>query len=322
MGRTNEPHRPAPRPYSIDSLAGGSALTDRAKGIALGLGASVAWGTVVLCARYLTDIHGVDPIFLAAARFSLASLLLIIYCVATGRGRRLLDSMSDAPRFVLLGLLSVVVMGGMLFLSTKYTYSINGVLLMNSNGIFIAALAFIVGERVPVARYAGLGVGLVGCVLIMVGRDPGAPEATNHLLGGALALGGALSWAIYTLLGKASVKRWGGVVATTAALSLGSAMMVPIAVWNGADLAMPGIQLWVLVYLAVIPTAAGFVAWYIALEYVPANLIGPLQYAAPVIGIGLGWALLHEPIRAEFALGTGLIFVGVWLATRGKANAE
>ena len=81
MGRTNEPHRPAPRPYSIDSLAGGSALTDRAKGIALGLGASVAWGTVVLCARYLTDIHGVDPIFLAAARFSLASRLgyLLIY---------------------------------------------------------------------------------------------------------------------------------------------------------------------------------------------------------------------------------------------------
>ena len=68
--------------------------------------------------------------------------------------------------------------------------------------------------------------------------------------------------------------------------------------------------------LALVPTALGFVAWYGALHYVPANLIGPLQYVAPVAGIFLGWVVLHEPIGWAFAGGAALIFVGVWVATR------
>ncbi|HJN18580.1 MAG TPA: DMT family transporter [Armatimonadota bacterium] len=297
---------------------GGPTLTDRAKGISLGLGASLAWGTVPLCARYLTSVHTVDPILLNTARFGVASAILIAYCVATGRGKALLSAMDDAPRFILLGLLGVVAMGSLVMVAAQHTYSTIAVLLMNSNGIFIAMLAILAREKVPLVRYLGLVIGLAGCACVVVNTDQATPENVNHLIGGGAALAGALAWAVYTLLGKAPSRRHGGVVATTCALSMGSVVMIAWTVSRGTPVELIGWDLWVLLFVAVVPTAGGFVAWYAALEYVPANLIGPVQYAAPVLGILLGWLLLSEPIGWVFVAGAALVFVGVWIATRPR----
>jgi len=300
---------------------GGPLLTNRAQGMLLAFLASLAWGTTTACARYLTDTRGVDPLVLAACRFSFASILLVAYVVATGKGRALAASLGDAPRFALLGLLGVVGLGLFVFLSAQFTYSINANLITNTNGIFIAALAFLVGERVPALRLVGLGVGLAGCCLVVGGKLGFAAGGANDLLGGALALGGALCWALYTLLGKSVAKRWGGVVATTAATCLGSAVMVAIALVHHGRLVLVGPEFWVILYLAAVPTALAFVIWYVALELVPANLIGPTQYVAPVVGISLGHFALGEPIRPVFVLGAALVFLGLWLALR-PANED
>jgi len=298
-------------------------VNGRAKGLLLGLAASLSWGTVFTCGRYLTGLRGVDPLLVAAARFSLASLALLVFVLATGRGPKLLTSMQDAPRFLLLGLLGVVGLGIAVFTSTQYTYSINGVLLMNSNGIFIAMLAFTVGERVPLSRYFGLAVGLAGCVVVAMSWGTGlALGGRNDLLGCALALGGAVAWALYTVLGKHPAQRWGGLVATTGAMCCGSVVMCLIVLLRRTPLVMSPTDLLMVAYIALVPTAFGFVCWYAAMEYVPANLIGPLQYVAPVLGIVLGWVLLAEPVRAGFLLGAALVFGGVWLATRSSADAE
>jgi len=274
----------------------------------------------VACARYLTDVRGVHPLVLAASRFLLASLFLLAYVMVRGKGRDLLASMDDAPRFLLLGLLGVVLLGVMVFTSAKYTYSINGVLITNVNGVFIAALAFLVGERVPAARFLGLGIGLVGCFLAISGGVGLALGGENDLIGGLYALGAALSWALYTLFGKRVVKRWGGVVATTSGVCFGSVLMGFIVLAYGRELRLTGPELWVILYMALVPTAVAFACWYAALEYVPANLIGPLQYVAPIVGILIGNLVLHEPVRLTFILGTALVFMGVWLATRPAAE--
>ena len=267
-------------------------------------------------------MRGVHPLVLAASRFLLASLFLLAYVIARGKGRALLASMDDAPRFVLLGLLGVVLLGVMVFTSAKYTYSINGVLITNANGIFIAALAFLVGERVPAVRFLGLGIGLVGCFLAVSGGAGLALGGENDLVGGIYALGAAVSWALYTLLGKTAVKRWGGLVATTSSVCVGSVMMGLVTLACGRELLLVGPELWVVLYVALIPTAVAFVCWYAALEYVPANLVGPLQYVAPVVGILIGNLVLQEPIRLTFVLGTALVFAGVWLATRPAAEGH
>jgi drug/metabolite transporter (DMT)-like permease len=291
-------------------------VTDRAKGLTLGVIASLSWGTVFVAARYLTGMRGADPYLVSAGRFALASLALVAYLLLRRQGRALVAAMEDWPRFLALGLLGVVGLGVCVFTSTQYTYSVNGVLLMNSNGIFIAVLAFLVGERVPAGRYLGLAIGLAGCFLVVAGFDGPQLGGRNDLLGGLLALGGALSWALYTLLGKAPSRKWGGLVATTCAMCFGSVAMCGIAMARGVEPVLPDWEFWTVLYLAVIPTALGFVCWYAALEHVTANLIGPLQYLASVCGVVLGWAMLREPLRLSFVLGAALVFGGVWLATR------
>ncbi len=253
---------------------------------------------------------------LTASRFLLASLLLLAYVALRRKGRALLASMDDAPRFLLLGLLGVVAMGGMIFTATRYTYSINAALIMNANGIFIAALAFLAGETVPRVRFLGLAVGLLGCFLAVAGGIGFPVGGQNDLVGGILSIGAAISWALYTLWGKGVAQRWGGLVATTGSLCFGAVMMAIIVLACGLPLRLAGVEFWLVAYVALVPTALAFVCWYAAMEYVPANLIGPLQYVAPIVGIAIGNLVLHEPIRLTFALGTVLVFAGVWLATR------
>lgn len=257
-----------------------------------------------------------DPLLVAAARFSFAAFVLLLFVALTGQGPKLLDAFQEAPRFFLLSLLGVVGLGVFVFTSTQYTYSINGVLIMNSNGVFIAALSFLVGEKVPISRYIGLAIGLVGCTVVATSCGAGpALGGQNDVLGCVLALAGALSWALYTLWGKQPARKWGGLVATTASLSIGAAIMCLIVFVRGTELLMSLRELLVVAYVAIVPTALGFVCWYAAMEHVPANLIGPLQYVAPVIGVSLGALVLHEPLRIGFLLGAALVFVGVWIAT-------
>jgi drug/metabolite transporter (DMT)-like permease len=63
-------------------------------------------------------------------------------------------------------------------------------------------------------------------------------------------------------------------------------------------------------------------AWYRALEYVDASLLGPTEYLAMLVGTVLGWALLGERIGPTFVAGAAAIVMGLVLATHGAHRAE
>jgi drug/metabolite transporter (DMT)-like permease len=76
-------------------------------------------------------------------------------------------------------------------------------------------------------------------------------------------------------------------------------------------------------YLAVVPTVLGFTAWYVALEKLPANVLGPLQFIVPVGGVALAIVLLSEELTALMVVGGGLALAGVYLSTRAaRAPAQ
>ena len=70
------------------------------------------------------------------------------------------------------------------------------------------------------------------------------------------------------------------------------------------------------VYLGIVPTAIGFIAWAYALSRTTAGRMGSTTYLVTPIAIALGWLLLGETPPALALLGGVLCLAGVAVARR------
>lgn len=292
-------------------------MTDRTRGLLLGLGASGIWASVFVAARYATAARGLDPILTAALRFSIGAACAVAYLAVSGRWRRLRAAARDVEALAGLGAVGIFGMGVFVFVAASLTSSINGALILNANAIFIAVFALFIGERVPPIRFVGLIVGLVGCAVIVAGRAPAQPiPVVSNALGSLAALAGAICWAAYTVWGKRYVRRHGGPESATVTLVFGAVMLIALTLARGAVQPLQWPEALAVIYLGVLPTTVAMLMWYRALELVDASVLGPTQYIAPIGSTALGWALLGEPLSWPFAAGAVGIVAGVYLATR------
>ena len=292
-------------------------LSPRFIGMALGLVASVMWGTVFVAGRYLVDVRGLSPMYVAALRFNIGAAAAVLFMLATGKASRLRDAARELPLLIALGAIGIFGMGSCVFLSLRYTASVNTSIITNATPIFIALFAPLIGERVPPVRVLGLLLGLVGCVAISLqGGAEGLAGGNNDLLGGLIGVGAAVSWAAYTVLGKGVSNRRDGLACATICLAAGGLLYIPVVAATHGFSALDGKELAAAVFIGVGPSAVAMLSWYKALQYVDANVLGPTQYVATLVATVLGWLLLGESIGTAFVIGGGAIALGLWLATR------
>lgn len=298
-------------------------MSDRTRGLLLGIGASVLWSSVFVAGRYVTTERGVDPVLTATARFTIGAVGALLYLLVTGRGARLRRAFEGVLPLSILGAIGIFAMGLLVFISTSLTTSINGAIILNSNAVFIGVFALFIGERVPTIRFLGLLIGLVGCALIALGEPPSQPlPVANNVLGSVAALGGAICWAAYTVWGKRYVRLYGGLEAATITLMAGAALLIATGLAHGVRLSIGWREGLALLHLGIVASAAAMLMWYRALELVDANVLGPTQYVAPVFATLLGWALLDEPLSWSFLGGAIAIVIALWLATRPAPREE
>lgn len=72
-----------------------------------------------------------------------------------------------------------------------------------------------------------------------------------------------------------------------------------------------------IVYLGVMGSVIGFIAFYYALRHVSANAIALLTLITPVLALGLGYWFNHEPLSTEIISGAVLIIFGLALHNWG-----
>ncbi len=293
-----------------------NSISNTTKAIFFGATASILWSTVFVAGRYLCDVINIHPTLVAFLRFFNAGIFSIIYILVTGKTKNLKAIIEQPITISLLGFIGIFGMGSAVFLALKLSTAVDVSIIMNSNPIFIVPLAILIGESITPLKFIGVIIGLFGCLLVINGSltEFGIVKS-EYLIGNLVAVVSALCWAVYTIVGKKIVRKYGGLTITTLNMLVGSIPLFILCIGLG-QLTFPPLKGFLIIeYLAIFPTAIGFILWYKALEYIDANQLGPLQYLVPVGTAIISTFTLNEKIKIVSIVGMMLIFLGIYLST-------
>lgn len=263
-------------------------------------------------------LRQLGPMTLAGFRFLLAGALLAPVAVPALRRMTLIQT---------LRLLSIATFGLWLQMVLIY-YGINqangaiAAIIVGLEPVLIALwAALLLHERFGGRRAVGLAIGLAGSLLVAgVGAEGGAGPG-----GLALLLGTGLSFSWYTVASKPHLPQHGALELTGLINVLGAGVavvpMVVDIVWLDGWRDPTALTWTTVVYLGIANSAVAYVLWNRALAGLPAAAVGASLYAQPLLGAGLSWLLLRDPLPATFIPGAALVLLGVWVATRRSGQS-
>lgn len=180
----------------------------------------------------------------------------------------------------------------------------------------------VLGERLTRREKLGAGVALLGTIVVVVNGIPGVTRAlVPHWRGDLLLVLSGLCYASYSLIGREVLQRRDPLDVTARSIIWGGVAMVPLALleWQGgARPVLTAAGAGGALYLAIVITALGYLAWNWALAQVEASRAAVFLTVQPIAGALLGVAYLHEPLTGFTLAGGALIVLGLWLTARGQ----
>lgn len=266
-----------------------------------------------------TALKGFTEKDLVLLRLALCAALFVPF-VWLGRRRLAAATRGDWARMAAVGLLGYALPLTLGTYGVKLSSATSASLLVGMEPVTIVLLsAVFLGEAMTGLKTLSLVLGLAGAMLISFQGFPTLSGAFSDRLKGDLILAThGCCWALYSVLGKAALKRVDPLDFTALTSIIGflgaAAWFLPgtdLAAWGGVS--RPA---WLAAaYLAV---AGGFLAvilWNVALKKVEASKVANFIFLQPVVGVLLGVGLQGDPLTAWSVAGGTFVLGGMYAAS-------
>ena len=283
----------------------------------------ISWGTTYWAIRVGVDVdrEHLPPALFGGTRVCLAGVLLLGFLA--WRRERLSLSRQDWGRILWSSLLLFVAGNGLVTLAMQKVPSGVTAVLVASTPLWIGLFEMFWpgGDRLTLRGWFGLLVGLCG-VLILLAPQLDDPSAFWENAAPLLVLLSACSWALGSLVmrhrrlscphltGAAYQMILGGGCLTLLGVAIGETQQFPSQVTWGAVQAF--------MYLLIVGSLVGFVAFNWLLGHVPAAKVGTYAYVNPVVAVFVGWFVGGEQIEAGLIASIAVILTGVALVRGGE----
>ena len=274
---------------------------------------SVGWGFNWPVTKYL--LSELPPLTLRGSTGVIGAALL--FALAIIRRQSLAVPRAMWPRLVLYGLLNVAAWMVLMGLALLWLPASEAALIAYTMPVWASILAWpVLGERPTPLRTIALLTAFAGLAAIMGGN--GLSASIAKLPGIIMALGGAIGFAVGTVLAKKSPIRLPPIPAAAWQIGIGC---LPVAL-VGLSLetthleSVTGLGWWLLVYSTVIQFCVAYVSWFAALARLPASVAAIGTMAVPVLGVVGSAIALHEPLGPGQIGALMFTLAAVVLATR------
>ncbi|HEY1272911.1 MAG TPA: EamA family transporter [Terriglobales bacterium] len=281
------------------------------------------WGSTYLGIRIA--VEHIPPALMCGTRFLIAGILLLGFCLATGRTVRY--SALQLTHMAVVG--TLLLMGGNLTLSYAERIVPSGLsaLLVAMTPLWFLVLdSLLLGDH-HISRRGkiGLGLGIVGMVVLLWPDLRATGNINRQELMAALTLPfGSFCWALGSVLSKKwdsgadrlSSTAWqmtfAGIANMAVALAIGDASKV---VWTSRGVGA-------MLYLVVCGSWIGYTAYIWLLGHVPTSKVSTYAYVNPVVAVFLGWAIEHEVVDHYILAGSAIVVASVILVTSAKVKTR
>ena len=283
----------------------------------------VFWGSTYLAIDIA--VQTIPPALMCGVRFSIAGVVMLAVCAATGR--RIWYSARQIALAAVVGLL--LLMGGNLTLSWAELSVPSGLAALI---IAITPLWFLVLDSLLLGHHriswrgkAGLALGMVGLLVLFWPELHSTSALGRRELWASLGLiGGSFLWALGSVLSK----RWQSgmdVFSATgwqmAAAGVGN-FLFALLVGDLSRVAWTTRGVSATLYLVVCGSWIGYTAYIWLLEHVPTSKVSTYAYVNPVVAVFLGWLILHERVDRFIVMGSVIVVLSVILVTSAKVSEK
>jgi drug/metabolite transporter (DMT)-like permease len=272
---------------------------------------SLIWGLAFVAIRELDTQLGFGNLTLLRWLVAAAGYLGLL--LFAGKAKAKLDK-ADLPRLLLIGFLNVAVYHLALnYGEVTVTAGLAGLLITLGPVFSVLLAAAFLREKVHTRFVFALVLAVGGAAVLFAGDLPAGLAPWGPL---AVVLA-ALSYAMFGLLSRPLVKKYGALHVAIWAGVVGTVMILPLVSASFfSDVSRLPLTGWeALLYLSLLSTVAGYSMFYTLVGRVGVSRLMIQLYLAPVVSVIGGVLLLGESVSTYTLLGGALMLLAVWLAT-------
>ncbi|MFE2288992.1 DMT family transporter [Streptomyces sp. NPDC059443] len=302
--------------------------------------AGAAWGTAGAAASLLFLASDLGPLALSFWRCAggLAVLLAVLAVRgsrrawgsrgsrASGRSGAAARTRPSAGSLIGTGLMFTLFQSAYFAAVRETGLAVGTVVTLGAGPVLIALGArHWMGERLGRGGVAAVGGALAGLAVLVLGSGGGEVRP----LGVGWALLSAAGYAAMTLRARLLGQRGAGgdpLVTTAWSVGVGTVCLLPLAAVEGIlpHTAEPVRVLWLLVYMATVPTVLAYALYFSGAAVVRAATVSVIMLIEPVSAAVIAVLLLGERLTGAVVLGTLLLLtaVGALIAAESRGAAD
>ena len=257
-----------------------------------------------------------DAFQITFIRFLIGGVFLLPFALAEIKRRNTEFTKKDWLHMTLMGIVCICISMVFFQLGVQNSNASTAAVIFCVNPLFTMFFAhFITVEKLNKNKVIALSIGLVGMVFMInpFNMDPG-----NTLIGVTYSFLAALTFGLYSAMGRITVHRLGGVTQTSISFVLGSVAMVPILlvldkpIFSGIN---SGNILMVL-YFGIMITGIGYLTYFLVMGKSDAATASIVFFVKPALAPIIAVIVLREVISFSGMIGIVLIFIGSYINLR------
>ncbi len=279
--------------------------------------AVIVWGASFIATKIA--LVEISPITIIWLRFMMGVLILGIAVVLRRQFR--FPPIIELGYFALLGFLGITFHQWLQSNGLRTSEAGTTAWIVATTPVFMALLGWIIlKEDLGWLKTAGIILAFAG-VLLVVSKGDLASVSVGRFgaPGDKLILVSAVNWAVFSVLSRRGLKSYPASLMMFYVMSFG---WIFTSILFGAssglhEVSNLTIKGWMgIAFLGIFCSGLAYIAWYDALQALPAAQTGAFLYIEPLVAVVVAFFILNEAITIASIIGGGIILFGVWLVNR------
>jgi drug/metabolite transporter (DMT)-like permease len=281
--------------------------------------AVTVWGASFIATK--VALRDVSPVTVVWLRFAMGVIILGVTVAA--RRQLQLPEWDEWLYFALLGFLGITFHQWLQSTALTTSRASTTAWIVATTPVYMALLGWLVlKEKLAWLQIAGILLAALGVILVVSNGDLASLELGRFgAPGDILVLVSAINWAVFSALSRRGLRSHPAARMMFYVMSFGWLFTSILFFIDPRLYEIPQLTLagWLGVgFLGIFCSGLAYIAWYDALQAMPAAQLGAFLYLEPLVAVVVARLILAEAVSWMTLLGGAIILLGVWLVNRSN----